>query len=104
MVSRVFKRSFFKTRVGTADGEVIGESACWSAPSPLRERGKVRPAPSARSREWVCLPTGYAAGDAIRVVAVEGSYLKVARLEEVGKMDMNAGFIVVVLACWSLSP
>jgi membrane protein implicated in regulation of membrane protease activity len=78
---RVFKRSFHKTRVGTADGEVIGEiGVLVSAVAPF-ERGKVRfQRPLLGSEEWVCLAdTAIAAGERVRVVAVEGSYLKVGK-------------------------
>ena len=78
---RVFKRSFFKTRVGTADGEVIGEiGVLVSAVAPF-ERGKVRfQRPLLGSEEWVCLAdSAIAAGERVRVVAVEGSFLKVSK-------------------------
>ena len=78
---RVFKRSFFKTRVGTADGEVIGEvGVLVSAVAPF-ERGKVRfQRPLLGSEEWGCLAdAAIAAGERVRVVAVEGSYLKVGK-------------------------
>lgn len=78
---RVFKQSFQKTRIGTADGEVIGEIGLLvSAVAPF-ERGKVRfQRPLLGSEEWVCMADGViAAGDRVRVVAVEGSYLKVIK-------------------------
>jgi hypothetical protein len=78
---QVFKRSFFRTRVGTADGEVIGEvGVLVSAVAPF-ERGKVRfQRPLLGSEEWVCLAdAAIAAGERVRVVTVEGSYLKVCK-------------------------
>ena len=78
---RVFKQSFVKTRVGTADGEVIGEIGLLvSAVAPF-ERGKVRfQRPVLGSEEWVCLAdTAIAAGERVKVVAVEGSFLKVGK-------------------------
>ena len=78
---RVFKRSFHKTRVGTADGEVIGEiGVLVSAVAPFA-RGRVRfQRPLLGSEEWVCLAdAALAAGERVRVVAVEGSYLKVGK-------------------------
>jgi len=78
---RVFKQSFVKTRVGTADGEVIGEIGLLvSAVAPF-ERGKVRfQRPVLGSEEWVCLAdTAIAAGERVKVVAVEGSFLKVSK-------------------------
>ncbi len=79
---RVFKQSFVKTRAGTADGEVIGEIGLLvSAVAPF-ERGKVRfQRPVLGSEEWVCLAdSAIAAGDRVRVVAVEGSFLKVSKV------------------------
>ena len=78
---RVFKQSFVKTRVGTADGEVIGEIGLLvSAVAPF-ERGKVRfQRPVLGSEEWVCLAdTAIAAGERVKVMAVEGSFLKVSK-------------------------
>jgi membrane protein implicated in regulation of membrane protease activity len=78
---RVFKRSSYRTRIGTADGGVIGEvGVLVSAVAPF-ERGKVRfQRPLLGSEEWVCLAdAAIAAGERVRVVAVEGSYLKVCK-------------------------
>ena len=78
---RVFKRSSYRTRIGTADGGVIGEvGVLVSAVAPF-ERGKVRfQRPLLGSEEWVCLAdAAIAAGERVRVVAVEGSYLKVGK-------------------------
>ena len=78
---RVFKQSFVKTRVGTADGEVIGEIGLLvSAVAPF-ERGKVRfQRPVLGSEEWVCLAdAAIAAGERVKVMAVEGSFLKVSK-------------------------
>lgn len=78
---RVFRQSFVKTRVGTADGEVIGEIGLLvSAVAPF-ERGKVRfQRPVLGSEEWVCLAdAAIAAGERVKVVAVEGSFLKVSK-------------------------
>ena len=78
---RVFKRSFYRTRIGTADGGVIGEiGVLVSAVAPF-ERGKVRfQRPLLGSEEWVCLAdSAITAGERVRVVAVEGSFLKVGK-------------------------
>ncbi len=78
---RVFKQSFVKTRIGTADGEVIGEIGLLvNAVAPF-ERGKVRfQRPVLGSEEWVCVADrAIAAGDRVKVVAVEGSFLKVSK-------------------------
>jgi inner membrane protein len=75
---RVFKQSFVKTRAGTADGGEIGLLV--SAVAPF-ERGKVRfQRPVLGSEEWVCLAdAAIAAGERVKVVAVEGSFLKVSK-------------------------
>ena len=78
---RVFKRSQHKTLVGTATGEVIGEIGLLvSAVAPF-ERGKVRfQRPVLGAEEWACVAeSAIAAGQRVRVVSVEGSYVKVAK-------------------------
>lgn len=78
---RVFKQSFQKTRVGTADGEVIGEVGLLvSAVAPF-ERGKVRfQRPILGSEEWVCMAdAAIAAGERVRVLSIEGSFVKVGK-------------------------
>ena len=78
---RVFKTGFYKTRIGMADGEVLGEIGLLvSAVAPF-ERGKVRfQRPLLGSDEWVCLAdAAIAAGERVKVVAVEGSFLKVRK-------------------------
>lgn len=78
---KVFKRGFHKTRIGTADGEVIGEVGLLvSAVAPF-ERGRVRfQRPLLGADEWVCLAdTAIAAGERVRVTGVEGSFLKVSK-------------------------
>ena len=79
---RVFKQSFVKTRAGTADGEAIGEIGLLVGAVAPFERGKVRfQRPVLGSDEWVCLAdTAIAAGDRVKVVAIEGSFLKVSKL------------------------
>lgn len=78
---RVFKPGFHKTRIGTAAGEAIGEIGLLvSAVAPF-QRGKVRfQRPVLGSDEWVCVADGpIAAGERVRVVAVEGSFLTVSK-------------------------
>ena len=78
---RVFKRSQHETLVGTAAGEVIGEIGLLvSAVAPF-ERGKVRfQRPVLGAEEWACVAeSAIAAGERVRVVSVEGSYVKVAK-------------------------
>lgn len=78
---RVFRRSQHKTRVGSADGEVIGETGLLVAAVAPFSRGKVRfQRPVLGAEEWVCLSeAAIAAGERVRVVAVEGSFLKVTK-------------------------
>jgi inner membrane protein len=78
---KVFKPSHHKTRIGTADGEVIGEIGLLVGAVAPFQRGKVRfQRPVLGTEEWVCLAEeAIAAGQRVRVVAVEGSFLKVAR-------------------------
>lgn len=78
---RVFKQSFDKTRSGTADGNAIGQIGLLvSAVAPF-EKGKVRfQGPLLGSEEWVCMADApIAAGERVRVLAVEGSFLKVSK-------------------------
>lgn len=79
---RVFKQSFVKTRAGTAAGEAIGEIGLLVGAVAPFERGKVRfQRPVLGSDEWACLAdTAIAAGDRVKVVAIEGSFLKVSKL------------------------
>lgn len=78
---RVFKQSRHKTLVGTAEGEVMGEIGLLVGAVAPFERGKVRfQRPLLGSEEWVCLAdAAIAAGERVKVVAVEGSYLKVSK-------------------------
>lgn len=78
---KVFRQGQVSTRVGTADGEVIGEVGLLvSAVEPFT-KGKVRfQRPLLGSDEWVCLADeGIAAGERVRVVSIEGSYFKVVK-------------------------
>lgn len=78
---RVFKQSFHKTRIGTADGEVIGEVGLLVGAVAPFVQGKVRfQRPVLGSDEWVCrADTEIAAGERVRVLAIEGSFLKVGK-------------------------
>ena len=78
---RIFKRSQHKTLVGTAGGEVIGEVGLLvSAVAPF-ERGRVRfQRPVLGAEEWVCVAESpIAAGERVRVLSVEGSFVKVTK-------------------------
>lgn len=79
---RVFKPGLHKTRVGTSDGEVIGEVGLLVGAVAPFARGKVRfQRPVLGAEEWVCLSeAAIPAGERVRVVAVEGSFLKVTKV------------------------
>lgn len=78
---RVFRQGFERTRSGTAAGEVIGETGLLVAAIEPFAKGRVRfQRPLLGSDEWVCLADeSITAGERVRVVAVEGSFLKVTR-------------------------
>lgn len=79
---RVFKPSFQKTRIGTSAGEAIGEIGLLVAAVAPFERGKVRfQRPVLGSEEWVCVSDSpIAAGERVKVIAVEGSFLTVGKI------------------------
>ncbi len=81
---RVFKQNFDRTRSGTADGEAIGEIGLLVGAIVPFGKGKVRfQRPLLGSDEWVCLADdAIPAGERVRVVGVEGSFLKVAKTRE----------------------
>lgn len=81
---RVFKQNQNRTRSGTADGEAIGEIGLLVGAIVPFGKGKVRfQRPLLGSDEWVCLADeAIPAGERVRVVAVEGSFLKVAKNRE----------------------
>lgn len=78
---QVFRHSTTRTRSGTASGEVIGETGLLVAAIEPYAKGRVRfQRPLLGSDEWVCLADeNIAAGERVRVIAVEGSFLKVAK-------------------------
>lgn len=78
---RVFKRSDYKTRIGQSDGDTIGEIGLVSKAAAPFERGRVRfQKPLLGSEEWECVvDEPVAVGVRVRVVAVEGSFLKVEK-------------------------
>jgi len=77
----VFKPGLAKTRSGTAAGDAVGEVGLLVGPVAPFSRGRVRfQRPVLGSEEWVCLSeAAIAAGERVRVVAVEGSFLKVVK-------------------------
>ena len=78
---RVCRPRRHRTLVGTADGEVIGEVGLLVGAVAPYQRGKVRfQRPILGSEEWACMAeSNITAGERVRVVSIEGSYLKVAR-------------------------
>jgi membrane protein implicated in regulation of membrane protease activity len=78
---RVFKTSQHKTRSGTASGDAIGEVGLLVGAIGPFERGRVRfQKPVLGAEEWVCLAeSAIAAGERVKVIAIEGSFLKVAK-------------------------
>jgi membrane protein implicated in regulation of membrane protease activity len=79
---RVFKPGFQKTRICTSAGEAIGEIGLLVAAVAPFERGKVRfQRPVLGSEEWVCVADSpIAAGERVKVITVEGSFLTVGKI------------------------
>ncbi|MCB1890241.1 MAG: NfeD family protein [Rhodocyclaceae bacterium] len=78
---RVFRTGSHKTRIGQSDGQLVGEIGLTvSAVAPFA-RGTVRfQKPMLGAEEWACIADeAIEAGERVRVIAVEGSFLKVAR-------------------------
>ncbi|PKO59639.1 MAG: hypothetical protein CVU25_01635, partial [Betaproteobacteria bacterium HGW-Betaproteobacteria-19] len=78
---RVFKRSAHKTLIGTADGDVIGEAGLLVHAVAPFQRGKVRfQRPILGAEEWPCTAeTDIAAGERVKIVSIEGSFVKVSK-------------------------
>ena len=78
---RVFKRSAHKTLIGTAAGDVIGEAGLLVSNVAPFQRGKVRfQRPILGAEEWACTAEAeIAAGARVKVVSVEGSFVKVVK-------------------------
>lgn len=78
---RVFSPRRHRTLVGTADGEVIGEVGLLVGSVAPFARGRVRfQRPILGAEEWACVAeSDIAAGERVKVVSIEGSYLRVAR-------------------------
>lgn len=79
---RVFRPGRHVPRVGSASGEVVGEVGLLVGAIVPFGRGRVRfQRPLLGADEWVCLAeTEIAAGERVKVVAVEGSFLKVQKV------------------------
>ncbi|GLT23513.1 membrane protein [Zoogloea oryzae] len=82
---KVFKRGEYlqsRTRAGQSDGDSIGEIGLMSKAAEPFARGRVRfQKPLLGAEEWECMvDEPIAVGERVRVVAVEGSFLKVAKV------------------------
>lgn len=78
---RVFRADQVNTRAGTAAGDVIGEVGLLVSGVAPFAKGSVRfQRPVLGADEWVCLSDeSIAAGERVRVVSVEGSFIKVVK-------------------------
>lgn len=78
---QVFRTDRNKTLAGTSAGDVIGEVGLLVAAVAPFERGRVRfQRPVLGSEEWVCLADlPIPAGERVRVVSIEGSFVKIVR-------------------------
>lgn len=82
---KVFKRGEYShagTRAGQSDSDSVGEIGLMTQAAEPFARGRVRfQKPILGAEEWVCLvDEPIAAGERVRVVAVEGSFLKVVKV------------------------
>ena len=79
---KVFKASRHKTRIGTADANVLGEIGLLARDVAPFVRGEVRfQKPLLGTDTWPCIADcNIATGERVKVVAVEGSMLKVDRV------------------------
>ncbi|NWG30974.1 MAG: NfeD family protein [Rhodocyclaceae bacterium] len=79
---KVFKPGMHKTRIGMADADVIGEVGLLVRDVAPFEKGEVRfQKPLLGDDVWTCIADeAIKSGERVRVVAVEGSFLKVERV------------------------
>ena len=79
---KVFKPNMHKTRVGMADANVIGEIGMLVHDVAPFAKGEVRfQKPILGADVWECIADeSIKSGERVRVVAVEGSFLKVGRV------------------------
>ena len=79
---KVFRRGEFKTLIGQSDAHVLGEIGLLSQAVAPFEWGRVRfQKPVLGADKWVCrADEAIAAGERVKVVAVEGSFLKVSKV------------------------
>ncbi len=78
---RVFKPGQHKTRIGMSDADVVGEVGLLARSVAPFEKGEVRfQKPLLGSDSWPCIADeAIAAGERVKVLAVEGSMLKVGK-------------------------
>ena len=79
---KVFKPSRRKTLIGTSDANVVGEIGLLARSVAPFEKGEVRfQKPLLGTDSWPCIADApIAAGERVKVVAVEGSMLKVGKI------------------------
>lgn len=79
---KIFKPNMHKTKVGMADANVIGEIGMLVRDVAPFEKGEVRfQKPLLGDDVWECIADeAIRSGERVRVVAVEGSFLKVGRV------------------------
>lgn len=78
---KLFKPGRHKTRIGMSDADVVGEIGLLAREVAPFERGEVRfQKPVIGSEVWPCIADeAIAAGERVKVLAVEGSILKVGK-------------------------
>jgi membrane protein implicated in regulation of membrane protease activity len=78
---KVFKPGSHKTRMGMSDPDVIGEIGLLARDVAPFEKGEVRfQKPLLGSDTWPCIADeSIKAGERVKVIGVEGSFLKVAK-------------------------
>ena len=79
---KLFKPNFHKTRIGMSDANVIGEIGLLTREVAPFQKGEVRfQKPLVGSEAWQCLADEpIAVGARVKVLAVEGSLVKVGRI------------------------
>jgi membrane protein implicated in regulation of membrane protease activity len=78
---RIFKPGKHKTKIGMADSNIVGEIGILIRDVEPFKRGQVRfQKPLVGSEVWECISDeAIASGERVRVLGVEGSFLKVGR-------------------------
>jgi len=79
---KVFKPGQHKTRIGTADANVVGEVGLLTHDVAPFQKGEVRfQKPILGAESWECIADeAIKAGERVKVVTVEGSFLKVGKV------------------------